>query len=199
MAVRGGVPRIIRRRALVGICTVDAAFCTCDAAAFDARALAVPVPLSADVAAPRSARDASTILRFQDVFKRPAGPQGLELGDTMARLDGKTVEMVGYMVARERPTSGQFILSPVPVFLGDEDEGFADDLPPSAIFAHLPTSLADQSVVNLFGLMRVRGTLRVGAREEGDGRVSAVRIDLDRATASLLPLAPHRTALPETP
>lgn len=192
-------PKVFKSSAFVSFCVFAAAFGAHAANAFDARAIAVPAALAVGDAAPRAAHDAATTLKFQDVFKRPAGPRGLELGNAMAALDGKTVEMVGYMVAREAPTPGLFILSPVPVFLGDEDEGFADDLPPSAVFIHLPESLAGESVVNLFGLLRVRGTLRVGAREEGDGRVSAVRIELDRALASLLPLAPHGSALPQTP
>ena len=98
------------------------------------------------------------------------------------------------MAARESATPGQFILSPIPVLMGDEDESFADDLPPSAVFVHLPPALREETVLNLHGLMQIEGTLRVGAQEENDGRVSAVRIELNDATSRWLPLAPRITA-----
>ncbi|MFX7906621.1 hypothetical protein ABTK51_20115, partial [Acinetobacter baumannii] len=70
-------------------------------------------------------------LRFGDIFKLPVGPTGLEPSERLRELDGKTVRMVGYVASTESPAPGMFILSPLPVSIGGEDESLSDDLPPS--------------------------------------------------------------------
>jgi hypothetical protein len=64
--------------------------------------------------------------------------------------------------------------------LGDEDESLADDLPASAVYIHLE-SASKEFVVYLPGLIKLTGTLQFGAQQEPDGRVSTVRLLLDRA------------------
>src|SRR5437660_1706480 len=77
-------------------------------------------------------------------------------------LDGHAVRMVGYMGRREVPTPGIFVLVPMPVTLGDEDEGLSDDLPAAAIFVHLKGELSGSiEVPHTPGLVQVRGTLRI--------------------------------------
>jgi hypothetical protein len=153
----------------------------------------VPEALSVR-AMPTTRTDGAAELRFAEVFKLPVGPRGLEPSGRLRDLDGSRVRIVGYMVARESAAPGQFILSPVPVLLGDEDESFSDDLPASAIFVHLPAAMTDDVVPNLRGLMQVVGVLRVGAVDEADGRVSAVHIELAESMSRLLPLAPRKAA-----
>lgn len=116
-------------------------------------------------------------LKFRDFFKMPIGPQGLEISEKLLGLNGKRVRIVGYMANAESPVPGMFVLSPLPVELGDEDESLSDDIPPSALFVHLD---ADTFVVpHMPGLVRVSGTLSVGNQEEADGHVSMVRLRLD--------------------
>ncbi|GAA0708139.1 hypothetical protein [Dokdonella soli] len=120
-------------------------------------------------------------LKFQDLFKLPVGPKGLETTDKLRNLDGKRVRIVGYMVRQEAPSAGSFMLSPLPVSAGDEDESLADDIPASAVFVSLPNG-KDVIVPALPGLVRIVGTLHLGAIEvPGIDRLAAVRIALDAA------------------
>ncbi|MCH8856284.1 MAG: hypothetical protein IIA03_08610 [Proteobacteria bacterium] len=123
-------------------------------------------------------------LRFGDIFKLPVGPTGLEPSERLRELDGKTVRMVGYVASTESPAPGMFILSPLPVSIGGEDESLSDDLPPSAVFVHL------QGPAALRGLIQVTGVLNVGAQEEPDGRVSSVRLVLSEAASRRYSAAP---------
>ena len=135
-----------------------------------------------------------TDLKFRELFKLPIGPHGLEPTEKLLGLEGKPVRLVGYMVMQEEPASGVFILSPLPVSLGDQDEALADDLPASMIFVHIEVDDA-QVVPYIPGLLRFTGILSIGNREEADGRVSSVRLRLDPALARDL-LAVVRSATP---
>ena len=176
--------------ALVG--TATCAWAETDAP-FNPHAYPVPAALAAGRST-HAQTDGVNELKFGEIFKLPVGPKGLETSARLRGLDGQRVRMVGFMVARETATPGQFIIAPLPVLLGDEDESFSDDLPASAVFVHLHPSLASQTVSNLHGPMQLVGTLRVGAREEADGRVSTVRIELDATTSGLLLPASKTTA-----
>lgn len=135
-----------------------------------------------------------TDLKFRELFKLPIGPNGLEPTEKLLSLDGKPVRLVGYMVMQEEPTPGVFMLSPLPVSLGDQDEALADDLPASVIFVHVEAGDA-QVKPYIPGLLKLTGILGVGNRVEADGRVSAVRLQLDPALAQDL-LAVARRATP---
>ena len=115
----------------------------------------------------------------------PIGPRGLEPTEKLKSLAGKRIRMVGYMVRQETPASGYFVLSPLPVSLGDEDESLADDLPASVVFVHLGPP-GGQPLAFYPGLLRVTGTLSLGAREEADGHVSSVRLQLDPELAQAM-------------
>jgi hypothetical protein len=131
-----------------------------------------------------------TELKFADLFKLPVGPKGLEPTDKLRALDGRRVRIVGYMVQQAPPAAGGFLLSPLPVAAGDEDESLADDIPASAVYVTLPKG-ADTRVPMLPGLLKITGVLRVGAYEVRQaGRVAAARIELDaRPERALLELA----------
>lgn len=124
-----------------------------------------------------SAPEGVVELKFRDFFKMPVGPRGLEPSDKLLGLDGKRVRIVGYMANAESPTPGMFILSPLPVELGDEDESLSDDLPPSALFVHMDASTL--AVPHIPGLIKVTGILHIGNRAEADGHVSLARLQLD--------------------
>lgn len=122
-----------------------------------------------------------TELKFRDVFKLPAGPKGLQPTEKLLSLDGKRVRIVGYMAQQHSPSKGVFLLSPLPVLLGDEDESLADDLPASAILIELPKSL-DLPIPPLPGLLQLSGTLRVGMRSDpASGRATPAQLVLDAA------------------
>lgn len=120
-------------------------------------------------------------LLFADFFKLPIGPRGLEAGPKLLALNGKTVRMVGYMAHQDGETAvpGLFILAPLPVTLGDEDESFADDLPASVLYVHLTAPQHQGYVQHMPGLLAVRGRLELGPQPEIDGRISFVRMQLE--------------------
>lgn len=138
---------------------------------------AAPKAFAVRSALPPPPRDVEE-LRFRDVFKLPAGPRGLEPTERLRELDGRRVRLVGYMV--EADVAGGFILSPLPVTLGDVDEGLADDLPPSAVLIELPREVALRSG-HMPGLIQITGRLRVGSAENASvpGRVFPARVELD--------------------
>lgn len=117
-------------------------------------------------------------IKFGEFFRMPIGPQGLEPSEKLLALNGKPVRLLGYMVRDETQGAGHFLFSPLPVSLGDEDESLSDDLPPTAVTVHLQGA-GKQIVPWVDGLIQLTGTLEVGALDEGDGRVSSVRLMLD--------------------
>ena len=146
--------------------------------------LACLVPSQFAFAADTSAIQAeksAPILRFADFFQLPIGPRGLEAGPKLLALNGQTVRMVGYMARQDGETAvpGLFILAPVPVTLGDEDESFADDLPASVLYVHLSEPERQGYVQHMPGMLAVRGRLELGPQAEIDGRISFVRMQLE--------------------
>lgn len=135
-----------------------------------------------------------TDLKFSEMFKMPIGPQGLEPSARLLSLNGKSVRLIGYMVDTESRPPGTLILTPLPVSNGHEDESLADDLPASAVFVHLSGPAAQQTVRSMRGLIQLTGTLQIGAADEADGRVSAIRLRVDDATSRLLTGAPATVA-----
>jgi hypothetical protein len=97
-------------------------------------------------------------------------------------LAGKKVRIVGFMVRQDRPAKGMFVLTAMPLELGDEDESLSDDLPPSAIFVHV-TKPAGANIPYVPALIKLTGTLQLGPQNEIDGHVSFVRLALDEAPA----------------
>lgn len=123
-----------------------------------------------------SGSDLPVPLTFSQFFKRPVGPYGLEPTATLLRLSGHAVALKGFAVQRSEPDAGPWILSPVPVYLGDEDESLSDDLPASV--AHLDglsKDLQDQ-FRTCPGPVAITGTLELGPRREVDERMSYVRV-----------------------
>lgn len=135
---------------------------------------------ASDTAAMPSIKGEPT-LRFADFFKLPIGPRGLEASPKLLALDGQTVQMVGYMARQDGETAvpGLFILAPLPVTLGDEDESFADDLPAGVLYVHLNPAEHQGYVQHMPGLLVVRGRLELGPLSEIDGRISFVRMRMD--------------------
>lgn len=129
------------------------------------------------------APDGVTHLDFEQFFKKPVGPRGLELTDTLQSLNGRRVRLLGYMVRQEQRTPGVFLLSPVPASTHESHYGLADDLPASTVHVSVPT-MKYQILPHTPGLMLLTGLLEVGNREEASGRISTVRLTLDPPAAS---------------
>ena len=126
-------------------------------------------------------------LRFSEMYVMPVGPGGLVASPRLAALDGHPGRIAGYMVWRAEASQGAFLLAPVPVVLGDEDDGYADDLPPSVVAVHLAAGHDSAAVKFRPGIVRVAGILQVGMARESDGRLSPVRLLLDdEASAAFL-------------
>jgi len=127
------------------------------------------------------AASAQTDLRFNEFYRLPIGPRGLEPSRKLLALEGRSVRLVGYRVPLADAPPGLLILSPLPVSLGDEDESFADDLPASAVYVHLSEAAA--AALPAGGLLSVSGRLQLGAQREADGRFSFVRLVLENSDA----------------
>lgn len=132
-----------------------------------------------------------TELKFSEIYTLPVGPRGLEPSAKLLSLNGKQVRLVGYMAKQDEATPGVFILSPLPVLMGHEDESFADDMPATSVFVHLH----DAQQINGYvpGLINLSGVLNVGEWHEADGRISYVRLQLDAAQSAQL-VRPETTA-----
>jgi hypothetical protein len=133
---------------------------------------AVAIASASSVAVATDGKHAIASLKFADVFKRPVGPNGLELTVAARALDGRAVRVVGYVVSRDDDAA--LLLAPLPVALGDEDDGMADDLPPSTIALHSATR---KPLPRVHGLVEVVGVLELAPREDpSTGRVLSVHV-----------------------
>jgi hypothetical protein len=125
-------------------------------------------------------------LKFNEMFSMPVGPRGLAPSARLRELDARRVRMVGYMVHQEPATPGMFLLSPLPVLAGDEDEALADDVPANAVLVRLPAT-AKSTLRAQAGLIRITGVLHVGmSTDPVSGRSAAASLDADAATARAL-------------
>ena len=131
-------------------------------------------------------------LPFSRFFAHPIGPGGLQLSEALKAADGQQVRLRGYMVSTERPTPGSLLLAPVPLRLSEHADGEADDLPPSTVMVLLAPGHALRRAVHRTGLISLTGRLSVGRAEDGQGRVSWVRLQLPEVALS--PLATLPTA-----
>ena len=136
----------------------------------------VPKMMGADEAGEYAA------FEFGKVFKRPAGPKGLEYTGEARALDGKKVRMTGYMVRHWHEDASVFLFTEHPRVLNVAEYGLADDLPPEAVHVIqevLPGRAPDWVRQQLV----VYGRMELGPRQEQDGRVSQVRLHAERITA----------------
>ena len=119
-----------------------------------------------------------TDLKFNEFFVMPVGPLGLQPTDKLRALDAKRVRMLGYMVRQEKPPVGTFLFAAIPAQIHEHDNGLADDLPPAIVRVAVPTC-REKAVPFAPDLLALTGTLHLGNRAEGDGRVTFARLALD--------------------
>ena len=150
------------------------------------------------------ALEAPTDVKFGDFFKMPVGPKGLEPTGKLLELNGHRVRIVGYLAGMDEPVADLSYLTPYPIALGHEDEHLADDLPVSTVFVH--SGREGRPIPQLGGLVRLTGRLSVGPTDEKDGRVSSIRLSLDRESLDSLASSsiarrkgPAQPAMPEHP
>ena len=139
-----------------------------------------------------------TNLRFQDFFKAPIGPRGVEFGDTLRHADGLQVRLAGYMVQQESPEPGRFLLAPRPVQMSEHADGEADDLPVSTVWVHLDPAQKDWTVAYVRGQVVLNGVLSVSRNEEAGGRISWIRLQLGPEATRSTP-ANAQSSLPLRP
>ena len=135
-------------------------------------------------------------LRFEEFFKQPVGPRGLDFSPRLLELSGKRVRILGYQVKQSRPTPWTLMLAPMPLISNEVEFGLAEDLPPTVVRVFLPRNhqpLPPHSP----GLLLMTGRLETGSREEPDGRSSLVRLHLDREASTAPVTDPEGPANPE--
>lgn len=118
-----------------------------------------------------------TNLSFSEIFER-VGNRGLVWTDKARALHGRRVNIVGYMVHQEQPSPGVFLLAPFPLQLHESEYGLAEDLPPAIVRVVAPAH-RDRIVPFAPGSLSLVGTLEIGNREETDGRISMLRLQMD--------------------
>jgi hypothetical protein len=139
-----------------------------------------------------SAKPSAAELSFRDFYKLPIGPRGLEPTNKLLSLKDKRVHIKGFMVKEEEPTAGIFMLTSLPVNIPEKEDGPSDDLPGSTIFVHMPREDAEKILAYRPGMWDLVGTLQLGAKEEGNGRISYVRLLLDQDLSAVSTLSENK-------
>lgn len=116
-------------------------------------------------------------LNFQEFFKMPVGPLGLEVSEKLRSLNGKRVRILGYMGQIERENKRQFIFAAMPLKPQPEEYGACDDIPAAHIVVTVPGN-PDERIPHTPGALLLTGVLSVGPAED-DGKPSFVRMELD--------------------
>jgi hypothetical protein len=145
-----------------------------------AAALVLSVSSGATPAAP------ATPVSFEEFFD--PSPRELLPSAKLRSLEGQRVRLVGYMARLEQPMVGGFFLASRPVVCDEAGEGTAD-LPPSAVFVVM-RAYDGKEVPFSPRLLEVTGRLEIGARNEPDGRVTRLRLVLDRRDPPPVPRSP---------
>lgn len=125
-----------------------------------------------------SAAEPPAELAFGDFFAQPIGPRGLQPTPRLLSANGQAVRIVGFMVQREQPQTGQFLLTPRPVSMAEHADGEADDLPAATVTVLLPEAQRERLVAHQPGPLAVSGRLEYGPQEDASGRVSWIRLHL---------------------
>lgn len=122
-----------------------------------------------------------TDLKFNEFFRQPIGPRGLEYTEKLRSLEGRRIRILGYMARQTKPVDRCFLLAPVPLTLNEVEYGHADDLPATTLHV-FATEDAPVQTPHTPGPLLLTGKLSLGNRLEADGRTSTVRLFLDPPT-----------------
>jgi hypothetical protein len=132
------------------------------------------------ISSPAHSVDAVSELKFNEFFKMPIGSRGLEPTEKLLSLKDKQVRIIGYMAQEDDPEPGLFMMASQAVNVGEKADGMADDLPAATLFVHMPTQDANHILAYRPGPWALTGKLEVGNKEEASGRVSFVRLIMDK-------------------
>jgi hypothetical protein len=139
-------------------------------------------PVDAAVARVATAEElaAYATLELGEILVKPAGPKGLEFTEKAKSMGGKKIQVNGFMVRYPHPDPKLFVFSSTPMVLNFQEYRLADSLPPEAI--HVITDVPEGKAFSFYrDEMILLGTIEYGPRTELDGRVSHLRLRLDRA------------------
>lgn len=102
--------------------------------------------------------------------------RGMEFSPKLLELQGKRVEMLGYMAPPLKPRIEFFVLTRTPLATCPFCSTVAD-WPPDIVLIYAPKN---REVTSVAGPLRVRGRLEVGVKEDPEtGFVSLIRIYAD--------------------
>lgn len=118
-----------------------------------------------------------TELKFDEFYKMPVGPRGLEPTEKLLSLHGKRVRILGFMGNIRLRNNRQMIFAPVPLKAQPLEYGMADDVPAAHILAKVPGNPAEPLPYTP-GPMLLTGVLSVGAKSF-DGENAFVRLLVD--------------------
>lgn len=121
-------------------------------------------------------------LTFQEFFKNPVGPRGLEPSSKLLSLDGKRVRLLGYVAEMIRSNKRNIIFAPVPLKPQPEEYGLADEIPATHVLVTIPGDPTEQ-VPLVPGALLLTGTLSI-EKSTKDGETSFVRMLLDPPTSA---------------
>ncbi len=124
----------------------------------------------------RVSSEAPVVLSFKEFFVLKNGE--LTPAPRLLALNGKRVRLVGFMAQLESPTLGGFYLCPRPIICDEEGAGTAD-LPLENVLV-IVRSMSGKEIPFNPRALEVAGILEVGNHQGSDGRISFVRLILDR-------------------
>lgn len=120
-------------------------------------------------------------VRFSELFVAPTGPKGLEYTARIREFEGKLVRITGFMVRQVNADPGVFMLTEAPVSTLEHEYGIVDSVPPNVVHVLL-TARAGHGTAWQPYAVTVHGRLDLDGRQEADGRISYVRIQVDHIT-----------------
>ena len=139
-----------------------------------------------------------TELKFNEFYRMPIGPRGLEPTEKLLSLHGKRVRILGFMGNIRLRNNRQMIFAPVPLKAQPLEYGMADDVPAAHILAKVPGNPAEPLPYTP-GPMLLTGVLSVGAKSF-DGENAFVRLLVDVPAKAPAPpaaaSAPQQAASP---
>ena len=121
-------------------------------------------------------------LSFQEFYRNPVGPRGLEPSAKLLSLNGRRVRILGFVAEMERANKRNIIFAPLPLKPQPEEYGLCDEIPATHLLVTIPGDPETQ-VPLLPGALLLTGTLTVGHSTE-DGETAFVRLVLDAPAAA---------------
>ena len=115
-------------------------------------------------------------LTFQEFFKTPIGPRGMEFTSKALALRGHEITLRGFMVKTDLLHQGRFLLAPKALEVNEEDDGPANDLPVHTVLVRLDPSQENLVLTHQEGIIQVQGKLELGREENSLGEVSWIRL-----------------------